>query len=224
MVGHMSRRHSDRYFETHFLHLPERDRLWQPVVAYLQERFIPEESTVLDLGAGYCNFINHVRARERHALDHSEIVTQYAAPGVITHVQECTDLAGIPDGKFDVVFTSNLLEHLDRDEAGRTISEVRRVLKSGGTFVIIQPNFAFAYRRYFDDYTHRQIFTHVSLSTLLESFYFEIIAVEPKFLPLTIRERLPRVPFFVKLYLRSPWRPFAGQMLVVAGKPAHARN
>ena len=84
---------------------------------------------------------------------------------------------------------------------------------------MIQPNFRYAYRHYFDDYTHRSTFTHVSLANLLRSTGLRILRVEPRFLPYSMREsRLPVRPWLVRAYLRSPIRPRAGQMLVVAQK------
>jgi hypothetical protein len=46
-----------------------------------------------------------------------------------------------------------------------------------------------------------------------------MLRVEPRFLPYSMREtRLPLRPWLVRAYLRSPIRPRAGQMLVVAQK------
>jgi hypothetical protein len=44
--------------------------------------------------------------------------------------------------------------------------------------------------------------------------------VQPRFLPYSMRgSRLPIRPWTVRAYLRSPIKPMAGQMLVVASKP-----
>ena len=46
-----------------------------------------------------------------------------------------------------------------------------------------------------------------------------MLRVEPRFLPYSMREsRLPVKPWLVRAYLRSPIRPLAGQMLLVAEK------
>ena len=58
--------------------------------------------------------------------------------------------------------------------------------------IVVQPNFRYAYRQYFDDYTHRSTFTHVSLANLLRSKGLRVLHVEPRFLPYSMREsRLP---------------------------------
>jgi len=45
---------------------------------------------------------------------------------------------------------------------------------------------------------------------------FDIERIEPRFLPLTLRSRLSWGHRLVPLYLKLPYRPLAGQMLVVA--------
>lgn len=209
----------NKYFETHFPNVDYRDKMWRPVVEYLQEKYIPKNSIILDLGAGYCNFINHVIAKEKHASDISEIIRKNAVKDVLCHIQDCAELSDIPDGKFDIVFESNLLEHLEFDHIEKTLKEVFRVLKSGGKFIAMQPNFTYFYRNYFDDYTHKTVFSHVSFENLLRNYGFEIENIEPRFLPATFKQKLPKIPFLVKFYLRFPWRPGAGQMLAVTRKP-----
>lgn len=205
---------ASRYFQSRFGHAPQRAGVWRVVCDYLQA-FIPSEGSVLDLGAGYCSFINHVEAADKHALDIFREFTQFAHPDVQTHVGSCHDLSVFPPHYFDAVFASNLLEHLTHEAVADTLSEVRRVLKPSGRFILVQPNFRYCYREYFDDYTHLQVFTHVALADLLASNGFGIERVEPKFLPLSFKSRLPKWPWIVRLYLRSPIRPFAKQMLVV---------
>ena len=48
------------------------------------------------------------------------------------------------------------------------------MLRPGGRLLVIQPNFRYAFREYFDDYTHRSMFTDVSLPNLLRAQGFEI--------------------------------------------------
>jgi SAM-dependent methyltransferase len=183
---------------------------------------VPEGGCVLDLGAGYCSFVNHVRAAERHALDASPSFVAHAGPGVTAHVGSCEDLSAFAAGRFDVVFASNLLEHLEWPAIDRTLAEALRVLKPSGRLVLVQPNFRYCPREYFDDYTHRTIFTHVGLADLLSSRGFLVERVDPRFLPFSFKSRAPKWSFLVALYLRLPARPLAKQMLLVA-RPAPAR-
>jgi SAM-dependent methyltransferase len=210
----------DAYFKTRFGFDPRRDLVWKEVVRWIQRHHIPESSRVLDLGAGYCNFINHVRAAERHAVDVFSEFPEYAAPGVQTHVASATEMDFFGPDRFDVAFASNLVEHLTRPDLILVLSELRRVLRLGGTLILMQPNFKYCSTTYFDDYTHVQIFTDASLYDFLEAYGFRVRAVHPKFMPVnmksTLRLRLPMLPLLVRTYLAMPFKPFAGQMLLVA--------
>jgi SAM-dependent methyltransferase len=204
------------YHDTRFRNTPERRRLWPVLAAYIQRRFIPEDSTVLDLGAGYCYFANSIRARERHAVDVADVVRDHAGPGVVPHVTSSDSLGELGDGFFDVVFASNLFEHLDRGTLDGTLDEVRRVLRKGGRLIVLQPNFRYCVRSYFDDYTHVQVFTDRSISDVLAGHGLVPETVIPRFLPFSVESRLPVSPLLLAIYLRLPYRPAAGQMLVVA--------
>jgi len=206
----------EKYFERCHQSLQHRDRVWKAVTRYLERRFIPKDAAILELGAGYCPFINQVSAKEKYALDQNPIVERHAVSGVRTFVQSCTDLSNLPVEHFDVIFASNLLEHLKLSEASITLTQARKLLKPGGLLILLQPNFAYAYRQYFDDVTHVQIFTHIGLTDFLKLHDFSIRQVMPKFLPFSMRRtRMPTLSWLVTMYLYSPVKPFAGQMLVV---------
>jgi SAM-dependent methyltransferase len=209
-----------KYFDTRFPYDPKRLDVWREVTRYVQQKYIPEDSKVLDLGAGYCDFINHVSAKEKHALDVFTRMPNYAHSDVTTHIRSCTDMSFLRDGELDVIFASNLFEHLMHRELLDTIAEIRRVLRPDGRLILLQPNFKYCYRTYFDDYTHLQIFTHMGMYDLLEMAGLEIEAMHAKFLPVnmksTLRLRLPFLSLIVRAYMRSPIKPLAGQMLVVA--------
>lgn len=147
-------------------------------------------------------------------------LADHAAPGVECVEASATSLSDALGREcFDVVFASNLLEHLARAEIWQALAEFRRVLKPGGRLLLVQPNFRLSTSRYFDDYTHVTPLSDVSLSDLVLAAGYELLHVHPRFLPLTVQSRGSRASFLVPLYLRSPWRPLAGQMLVVAERP-----
>lgn len=205
----------DPYFASRYTPDPARARVWGALCRYLQ-RYVPEDGVVLDLGAGYCSFVNHIRAATRHALDASPELPRHAGPGVTPHVGRCEDLSAFASASLDAVFASNLLEHLEWPSIERTLDEVRRALKPDGRLILLQPNFRYCATTYFDDYTHRTIFTHVGLADLLTSRGYAVERMAPRFLPFSFKSRGPKWGFLVALYLRLPWRPLARQMLVVA--------
>ncbi len=153
------------------------------------------------------------------AVDLHPDLARMVPPGVEAVIGDVTDLGRFADASFGAAFASNLLEHLEWPAIDRLLAEVRRVLEPGGHLILVQPNFRLAPRQYFDDFTHRTIFTDRSLPDLLEASGFTIDRVEPRFLPLTMKSRLAFGHRLVPLYLRLPYRPFAGQMLVVAHRP-----
>ena len=205
------------YHDAHFREHGSRELVWQVVAAHLAP-YVPASSHVVELGAAYCHWINNVRAARRVAVDVWDGVRQHAADGVEPHVLDlAAGLGPFGDASFDVVLASNLLEHFVPDAAAALAGDVARILKPGGRFIIVQPNFRYAYREYFDDYTHRAVFTDVSLPALLRATGFTIDVVRPRFLPYSMRDsRLPIHPWLVRAYLASPYKPRAGQMLVVA--------
>jgi SAM-dependent methyltransferase len=206
----------------HDVHLPEdpaRAGVWRAIAQYL-EPWVPPDATVLEVGAGYCTWINAVHAKRRVAVDIWPDVTRHAAQGVEAVVLDiATGLGRFDEASFDLVLASNIIEHFEPDAAAALIGDLARLLRKDGRLIAIQPNFRYAYRHYYDDYTHRSTFTHVSLANLLRSRGLRILKVEPRFLPYSMRDsRLPVSPWLVRAYLRSPFRPRAGQMLLVAQK------
>jgi len=193
-----------------------RDVLWRTLwSAYFSQR-VPHDSCVLDLGSGYGQFINNAVARRRIAIDSWPDFTRHLAPGVEAIVGEVTDLSRIEDGAVDFAFASNLFEHLTQADLARVLEGLRAKLSANGTLTILQPNYRYAYREYFDDYTHVSIYTHVSLADFLAANGFEVIESRPRFLPLTIKSRLPVWPALIRAYLAFPVKPMGKQMLLVA--------
>lgn len=207
---------SDNYHATRFTFDPRRDRLWKTLCDAYFSRLIRPGFCVLELGAGYGHFINHVRCERRLAVDQWQGFLQFLAVGVQGHVGGAGDLDFVPDASVDFAFASNLFEHLTRDELAATLEALKKKLRPGGTLNLLQPNYRYAYREYFDDYTHVSIFSDRSLCDLLAAHGFQVTAVEPRFLPLTIKSRFPVAPFLIRLYLRLPVKPFAKQMLIRA--------
>ena len=62
-----------------------------------------------------------------------------------------------------------------------------------------QPNYRFAYREYFDDYTHVSVHSDRSLSDFLVSNGFRVVDCRARFPPLTVKGKLPVWPFLIRL-------------------------
>lgn len=208
----------DSYYKSRYTFNNDRSVVWKEIVRYLK-KYINNKKTVLDLGAGYCDFINNVSAENKIAVDMSPDFAEYAGKDVKTIQSAATDLGVVEANSVDVVFSSNLLEHLTDNELDKTMSEVKRVLKNGGLFISMQPNYRLSYKTYFDDPTHKKVFSDSALESFLISHDFEIIKKMPRFLPFSLKSRpsiIPVFPFIIRAYLNSPIKPFAGQMLFVS--------
>ena len=193
-----------------------RDVVWRALWEHYFRRLVPQDGCVLDMGCGYGEFINNVRARRRIGLDMWDGVRAHLAPGVEAVVGSVTELDGIEDGSVDFAFASNLFEHISQEAFGSVLRQLRSKLSEQGTLTVLQPNYRYAYREYFDDYTHTAVYSHISLADFLTANGWEVFEVKPRFLPLTVKSRLPVSPWLIGLYLRSPVKPMGKQMLVRA--------
>jgi ubiquinone/menaquinone biosynthesis C-methylase UbiE len=206
----------DAYHLTRFQQDPRRQVLWQTLVDSVFQKQIPQDGVVLELGAGYGEFINAVRARRRFAVDVWPGMLQHLQPGVEGIVGGITQLESIPNNSVDFVFSSNCFEHVTQADLVACLAQLRSKMKPGATITIVQPNFKYCAREYFDDYTHITIYTAQSLCDLLSANGFRIARCIPRFLPLTLKGRLPVQRWLIRLYLSSPIKPMAKQMMISA--------
>ena len=207
------------YFSTRFSADPRREKLWGYLTDYLAH-YVPRDASVLELGAAYCYFINRVPARRRIAVDVSTDMLRWKGADVEGVVADALEyLRGADAEQFDFILASNFFEHFEWRALDEMLPLIIRTLRPGGRLAVIQPNFRIASGRYFDDYTHRAIFTDVSLNDWLTAGGLRIIRSEPRFLPLTVKSKMGGLTFLVPLYLRLPWRPLAGQMFALAERP-----
>jgi ubiquinone/menaquinone biosynthesis C-methylase UbiE len=194
----------------------KRDVLWQTLTHEFFSQYIDAGDTVVELGAGWCDFINNVEAKRRIAVDLWPGIADRVGPGVEAIVSSATDLSGIETNTVNVVFASNLLEHLTHEQIDELLDHARRILVPGGRLILVQPNYRLCAKNYFDDFTHVSVWSDIGMSTFLESRGWELEEVQGRFLPLTVKSRLPVSSKLISAYLRSPIKPLAGQMLLIA--------
>ena len=207
---------SSGYHESRLEFDNRRDTVWKSLWRHYFRFLVPEDGCVLDLGCGYGEFINNVSARRRIGLDMWKGMPAHLAAGVEPIVGSVTDLSGIEDGSIDFAFASNLFEHLTQADFAAVLAALTTKLSARGTLTILQPNYRFAYREYFDDYTHISVYSHISIADFLTANDYEVFEVRPRFLPLTVKSRLPVSPLLISLYLKSPFKPMGKQMLLRA--------
>ena len=209
------------YHDTRLAHDPKRAKVWRALWRYFFSGRVRPDDVVLDLGAGYGDFINSVTARRRIAVDLWPGVADHVEPGVEVVIGAADRLDSLADGSVDYAFASNLFEHLTQEQFASTLRALRRVMSPQGRLTILQPNFRYAYREYFDDYTHVAVYSHLSLADFLEAQGWSVEESRPRFLPLTVKSRLPVWGFLIGAYLASPFKPMGKQMLLVARPKGH---
>jgi SAM-dependent methyltransferase len=206
----------ESYHSTRFGFDERREVLWRTLCKYYFSKVIRADSSVLEIGVGYGHFINNIDCVKKFAVDSWENFPKYINPGVHTRVCNAWELDFVENRSIDFVFASNVFEHLTREQFAQTLAVVKQKLKPGGSIIILQPNYRFAFREYFDDYTHISIYSDISICDFIESNGFQILERRPRFLPFTLKSRLPVFPLLIRLYLIFPIKPFAKQMLVRA--------
>lgn len=203
------------------IELEEKNECWKVFCSDFFQQFVPLDAKVLDLGAGYCEFINNIKCGKKMAVDLNNDIKKHAGSDVETHVASCTDLSFIPSESIDVVFMSNFLQCIGhRSIVTRTLQECVRILKNGGTVMILQPNYRAVQKGYWDFCDHEIAISDKSMKELLDGVGLQVKKVIPKFLPYTIKSRIPRHPLLARIYLKFPpiWYFMGGQMFLMAIK------
>jgi SAM-dependent methyltransferase len=203
----------------------EKHALWEVIGRYLQ-RFLPDDAVVLDLACDRGYFIEHVEAHEKWASDIRDMSGHLSRGVTFVQSDGLTLDRVVPTGAFDVVFTSNYLEHLaSGDEVIaqlEVVARVARLLKPGGQAIVLQPNIRLLGGSYWDFIDHKVALTDASLTEAAELAGLETVRVVKRFLPYTTRGWLPMSPFLVRSYLafRPAWLVLGKQTLFIAQRPA----
>lgn len=128
---------------------------------------------VLDIGAGEGYLTNIFKDKCRHiiGIDYSEEAVQLAQQhyGLDCHHMVCTDLQFEPES-FDIVTCFELLEHITKLQAKKTLSEIHRVLKKGGALVGSTPIRALHDESQPGTYSHIHEYNEPELRKLLKNF------------------------------------------------------
>jgi SAM-dependent methyltransferase len=215
----------DDFYSTRF---PEADRaakdaIWRVLCPHFFQRYVRSGDTVLDLGAGFGEFLRHITCRRRIAVDVERLSGRSLPPGTEEVFAAGHELsAHVAPSSIDVVFCSNVFEHLpDKTTFLATLREIRTVLRPGGRLLALQPNIRYVGAAYWDVVDHQLPLTHVTLTEAAESLGYDVVEVIPRFLPYTTRSAIPQWPWLVRLYLafRPAWWVMGQQTWFVARKP-----
>jgi len=215
----------DTLYATRF---PEADRdakdaIWRVLCPHFFQRYVKDTDVVLDIGAGFGEFLRHITCAKRIAVDIERLSGRVLPPGTEEVFAPSHQLSShVPANSVDVVFCSNFFEHLpDKATFLATLKEILTVLGPGGRLLALQPNIRYVGGAYWDFLDHHLPLTHVTLIEAAESLGFEVVEVIPRFLPYTTRSAIPQSPWLVRLYLmfRPVWWFMGQQTWFVARKP-----
>ncbi len=81
------------------------------------------------------------------------------------------------DDTFDLITAISVIEHLSNPN--NFLTEVKRVLKKDGFFILVTPNWKYDMKNFYNDPTHIKPYTTTSINFLLESFKFKNIKIVP---------------------------------------------
>lgn len=215
-----------RRFSPEELH--RKNQIWRSLAPFWRQWFPERTQAVLEIGGGEGEFLEHAAVERRVTVDINPSVESLRTKGIEAHVGTALRLHDFfDDDSFDLVFCSNVLEHLyDRDQVHAVFRETWHVLRPGGRFLILQPNIRFTGAAYYDFIDHRIELTCESVVEALELAGFRIIVAYPRFLPYTSKSKLSRFSWLVPLYcrLRFVWPFFGAQSFLVAERPSEPRS
>lgn len=124
---------------------------------------------VLDVGCGIGDMVRHRAGTV--GVDVNPKAIAYCRSRGLTVEQMEPDVLPFPDAQFDGAVLDNVLEHLERPEP--LLAEIRRVLRTGGTFVVGVPG----ERGYLRDQDHKRHYPEPVLIDCLRSAGFARLAV-----------------------------------------------
>ena len=201
--------------------LQNKRTLWEVLVRDAFQTYVPPGATVVDLGAGNCEFVNAVVASRKIAVDLNPDTVEFANPGVEVLIARSDSMEALSTGSVDTVFTSNFFEHLStKADLMATLAECQRITRRGGLLVVLMPNIRYLPGRYWDYLDHHLPLTHLSVSEALELSGYDVVESIGRFLPYTVKDaRFVVRPFMVSAYLRLPLvRRLLGKQMLVVGR------
>jgi len=180
----------------------------------------PGPLDLLDVGCGrgelslYFSKFHRVHAIDNSAYDHP---SDYK----YTH-QDLTKGISMPSDSFDIVFSKSVIEHFHDPFA--LLVEMRRLLRPGGTFICLTPDWESQFRNFYNDCTHVSPFSRKSLRDALSICEYEAIQVEKLYqLPFTWLHPLARtIPPIINaltpyaLYEKTSLTRFSKEKMLIA--------
>jgi hypothetical protein len=193
--------------------LKSKNIVWRALCRYFFQKFIEKTDIVVDIAAGYCEFLNNICAKEKIGFDLNSDAKKVADKGVEIINDSFFKMGQyLKDKKADIIFASNILEHLDsKEDVIETMTIAYQNLSKNGKLLILQPNIKLTGGAYWDFIDHKCPLTEKSVVEAASLAGFKTSKVIVRFLPYTQKSKIPKAAFLIWLYLK--FMPFSGYFM-----------
>ncbi len=128
----------------------------------------------IDLGGGWGQ---HARIVADMGFDVTSVDRESATSGVASVICDfMVEPLPFEDNSIDIVFSKSVIEHFYVCDLPLIMSEVNRVLKPGGAFVITTPDWEYNMREFYQVFTHVTPYTKSSLKQCLTMYGFDRVS------------------------------------------------
>lgn len=190
----------------------QKDLIWMEICKYLMHISKKRYGIVVDIAAGYCEFINHFSGGgKKYAMDVNPDVERYAGRDVTAIVDDIKNLTKyFKEETVSLFFMSNFLEHISKDMISCLLEMEYSLLEPNGEIWILTPNIRYVGGKYWDFYDHITPITENALIEEARLIGYQVEKCIPRFLPYTTKSRMPQTPWIVGLYLKL--MPLSGRI------------
>ena len=167
------------------------------LVRYLIDRFdIKKGSVICDSGCGRGDFAQAFYDEGMQVIGIDGSVSNYDTTfRKIGGINLEIDTLPLEGNSVDVVFSKSVLEHIHKPNL--YISEIKRILKPGGLFIVMVPDWQSQMWIYYDDFSHVQPYTVNGILDTLKIYGFNDVSAE-KFYQLPSVWKNPTIKIFCR--------------------------
>ena len=181
------------------------------LIEYLYNRFMKgglkkgEQRKILDIGCSTGTALKMFAEHENLHLYGVDIRDESVDDITFKVCNIENEVLPFPDNTFDFIYNKSILEHVNNTD--NFIAECYRVLKPGGTFIGLTPDWKSCRDIFWDDYTHVKPFTRKGLRDALLIYKFKEVDCEYFYqLPFTWKHSwlkiIPRIVSFLPDFLK----------------------
>lgn len=161
-----------------------------PINHNLKKLFISKigkKAKILDLGCGYGSFLYFVKSLGYQSATGIDISSEEISlckklfKSYKFYQKDIFDYIKATGEKFDVIYLSHVLEHIEKKQLFHFLKSVKKILSNKGFFIIVAPNSAAYFNSLaarYGDLTHETGFTDKSLSQALMLSGFKNIEIK----------------------------------------------